>query len=423
MGLIQPVKGTRDFYPEAMAFRNWLYQKVRAVSESFGYQEYEAPFLEKLDLYASKLGEELVREQAYVFPDRGGEMIALRPELTLSLARMVASRSRELPRPIRWWSFGPIWRYERPQKGRTREFFQWNIDLLGVVSPEADAELAAVAAELFRSMSLAPSDIRILVNDRRLVERQYAALGIPADRRVDIFRLVDRKERMNEAAWRAQASEVGLTPTQARSLEDLLTDLSGWQTSAELTAFFAAARVLGVADYLAYDPSVIRGLDYYTGIVFEARDSSGRYRAVLGGGRYDNLVAAVGGEPVPGTGFAMGDVVLGLLLEDLKRGPGPQLRPADVLVCAFAEDSKTEALALAAAMRSYNLKVEWYPEPDRLPRQLKYADRQGIPVAAILGPDEITAGEVSLKDLRSGEQLRVRREEAPAAAARFLGRA
>ena len=137
MPVIPPVKGTRDFYPEAMALRNWLYQNVRQASQAYGYQEYETPFLERLDLYAAKSGEELVREQAYVFPDRGGDEIALRPELTPSLARMVAARARSLPRPIRWWSFGPIWRYERPQKGRTREFFQWNIDLLGVDSPEA----------------------------------------------------------------------------------------------------------------------------------------------------------------------------------------------------------------------------------------------------------------------------------------------
>jgi histidyl-tRNA synthetase len=422
MGLIQPVKGTRDFYPEAMAFRTWLYGKVRAVSESFGYQEYETPFLERLELYASKSGEELVREQAYVFPDRGGDMIALRPELTPSLARMVAARSRELLRPIRWWSFGPIWRYEKPQKGRTREFFQWNIDLLGVVSPEADAEIAAIAAQFFRSIGLAPSDIQILVNDRRLVEQQYAALGIPVERRVEIFRLVDRKDRMPAAAWRQSASESGLSRVQIESLEALLVDRSAWRTSPELTAFFSACRALGADDYLAFDPSVIRGLDYYTGIVFEARDTSGKYRAILGGGRYDNLVAAVGGEPIPGTGFAMGDVVLSLLLEDLGKGPALDRPPADVLICSFDQEAQTASLALAAALRSQGLRVEWYPETDRLPRQLKYADRRAIPLVAILGPEEAAAGQVSIKDLRTGDQVRVPRDEAAAAAARFLGR-
>lgn len=421
MSVIQPVKGTRDFYPEAMAFRQWLYRNVRKVSEQFGYQEYETPFLERLELYASKSGEELVREQAYVFPDRGGDLIALRPELTPSLARMVAARSRQLPRPIRWWSFGPIWRYERPQKGRTREFFQWNIDLLGVDSPEADAEMASIAAEFFRSIGLTPADIRLLVNDRRLVERQYDRLGIPPESRVEVFRLVDRRDKMKPDAWRAQAAEAGLGPAQTEGLLSLLDDRSAWQSSTELTAFFGAARALGADAFLAYEPNVIRGLDYYTGIVFEARDTSGKYRSILGGGRYDNLVAAVGGDPIPGTGFAMGDVVLGLVLEDLGRLPVIEPSPAEILVCAFAPDSKPAALALAALLRRAGLKVEWYPEVDRLPKQLKYADRQAIPLAAILGPEELAAGEVTLKDLRSGEQRRILQAEAPQVAAQWLG--
>jgi len=179
--MINPVKGTRDFYPEDMAVRSWLYQKVRLVSESFGYQEYEAPFIEKIDLYAAKSGEELVKEQAFVFPDRGGELITLRPELTLSLARMVAQKQKELVFPLRWWSFGPFWRYERPQKGRTREFFQWNIDIIGVDTPEADAEIISVCAAFFVEDGLSPSQVRILVNNRNLMEQKLAAIGIGKD--------------------------------------------------------------------------------------------------------------------------------------------------------------------------------------------------------------------------------------------------
>jgi histidyl-tRNA synthetase len=422
MPVIPSVKGTRDFYPEAMATRNWLYDNVRQASQAYGYQEYETPFLERLDLYASKSGEELVREQAYVFPDRGGDMIALRPELTPSLARMVAARGRELPRPIRWWSFGPIWRYERPQKGRTREFFQWNIDLLGVDSPEADAEIASIAAQFFRAVGLSPSEIRLLVNDRRLVERQYDRLGIPPARRVDVFRLVDRRDRMSVDDWRGYASETGLTAQQIIDLEAMLRDDSAWQSSAELTAFFAAAAALGASEYLTYDPNIIRGLDYYTGIVFEARDATGKYRAILGGGRYDNLVAAVGGEPIPSTGFAMGDVVIGLLLEDLGKVPQLDRPPADVLVCAFAPEANESALALSTSLRSAGLRVEWYPQVDRLPKQLKYADRKAIPLAAILGTEELASGEVSLKNLRTGEQRRLPRADVSAAARGWLGR-
>ncbi len=196
MPTIQPVKGARDFYPEDLAFRRWLYERIRDVSEAYGYQEYDGPFLERLELYAAKSGEELVKEQSFVFPHRGGEMIALRPELTPSLARMVAARAAALPRPIRWWSFGPFWRYERPQRGRTREFFQWNIDLLGASSPEADAELVSVAASFFRAIGLMPSQVRLLVNNRRLADARLDAIGIPTDLRPSVFRLIDRRDRL-----------------------------------------------------------------------------------------------------------------------------------------------------------------------------------------------------------------------------------
>src|SRR5512135_3242776 len=179
---IRPIKGTRDFYPEEMAFRTWLYKQMETASQRFGYQEYEAPILETLELYAAKSGEELVKEQSFVFTDRGGDTITLRPELTPSLARMVAQKQRELIKPIRWWSFGPFWRYERPQKGRTREFFQWNIDLLGIDSAYADAELIAIGAEFFKSLGFSSEQIVIKVNDRQLMEQQIARLGVPPDR-------------------------------------------------------------------------------------------------------------------------------------------------------------------------------------------------------------------------------------------------
>ncbi len=178
--IVQGVKGARDFYPEDMAFRSWLYQKLAKISRSYGYQEYDGPFLEKIELYAAKSGEELVKEQSFVFPDRSGELITLRPELTPSLARMVATRQNDLVFPLRWWSFGPFWRYERPQKGRTREFFQWNIDLIGVNSREADAEMLAISANFFKEVGLTPKQVVIAVNDRALMEAEILKLGIDA---------------------------------------------------------------------------------------------------------------------------------------------------------------------------------------------------------------------------------------------------
>ncbi len=411
MSTIQSVRGTRDFYPEDMAFRQWLYRSIRTVSESYGYQEYDGPFLERLDLYAAKSGEELVNEQSYVFPDRSGTMIALRPELTLSLARMVAQRGKALIPPLRWWSFGPFWRYERTQKGRSREFFQWNIDLIGVASAQADAEIVAVGANLFRNINLSSEVIRIKVNNRKLAESQLERSGLPQALRNLAFKLIDRRDKMDETAWQGYALESGLDKAQYEALSTYLTNLDAWKESTELAAFFEACGALGIDDYVEFDPTVIRGLDYYTGTVYEARDVKGNHRSILGGGRYDNLVADVGGEKIPGTGFAMGDVVIGLVLEESGVAPEIRSNPSDVFITTFDETTHLDSMRLAATLRAANLDVEWYPEPVRLARQLKYADRNSIPIAVILGPDEIAAGEATLKDLRRGSQVVVKQND------------
>jgi len=400
---IQTVKGTRDFYPEQMALRNWLYASMKAASEMFGYQEYDGPFIEALDLYAAKSGEELVKEQAFVFNDRGGDQITLRPELTPSLARMVAARQAQLPRPIRWWSFGPFWRYERPQKGRSREFFQWNIDLLGVESPAADAELAAVAATFFQRIGLMPDEIKIQFNNRRLMDAEVAALGL-AGTKASVYRLIDRRDKMNPEAWGKYAAELGVTPAQLDGLKALLEDRALWKKSEECAAFLEAAQAMGMGDYLEYDPTVIRGLDYYTGTVFEARDREGEFRAILGGGRYDNLVGDVGGDRVPGMGFAMGDVVIGLVAQKYGKVPLFKTSPAEALVTVFDRASLTEALKLAGELRAAGIRAEWYPEPSKLDRQLKYADVTGVRFAVIAGPDEAARGMVTVKDLRTRTQ-------------------
>lgn len=419
--IIASVKGTRDFYPEEMAIRAWLYSLLREVSESFGYQEYDAPFLEKIDLYAAKSGEELVKEQAFVFPDRGGDLITLRPELTPSLARMVAQRQQQLAYPLRWWSFGPFWRYERPQKGRTREFFQWNVDLIGSNSPESDAELVAVCVAFFQKTGLTPRQVRIDVNDRRLMDSELSKLGISQPELKKItFRLIDRRDKMHVKDWAAYARECGITDDQLKGLEVILNERDLWKNSPELTRFFTALDALGAREYVQYNPQVIRGLEYYTATVFEAYDLDRDGRAILGGGHYDNLVADVGGNPLPGVGFAMGDVMIGLVLQ--KYGCLPPIRnsPADVLVTVFDDSLMTHSQQVAAQIRSSGLKTICFTETVRLPRQLKYADRLGIRFVIIAGPDEVAAGNVTIKDLRQGEQLTVSVANAAAALRKML---
>src|SRR3990170_2259953 len=423
--MIQSLKGTRDYYPEVMAVRSWLYATVRQVSESFGYQEYDGPFLEPVELYAAKSGDELVEKQSYVFEDRGGNMITLRPELTPSLARMIAQRQNQLAFPLRWWSFGPFWRYERPQKGRTREFFQWNIDMIGNGTPAADAELIAIIATFFRQVGLTPQDALIFVNNRRLMEIELKSLGVFENDLTSVFRLIDRKEKLSDDDWETYAGELGLTTVQIDGLKNLLADATLWQKSEALQDLFPAIRALGVEDFVQFSPHIIRGLDYYTGTVFEAQGIRGKvHRSILGGGRYDNLLSDVGGERVPATGFAMGDLVITLILEELDLIPEKIKHPAaQILVTTFDHTHLLESLSLTTELRQGGLKVACYSMGDKLAKQLKYAERIGVQLVVILGPDELAKQEITLKDLATRQQLTVPRSQAVSTLQQMLDQA
>ena len=411
--VIPSVKGTRDFYPEQMAIRVWLYNTMREVAESFGYLEYEAPILESLELYAAKSGDELVKEQSYVFTDRGGSEVTLRPELTPSLARMIAQKQNELSFPVRWWSFGPFWRYERPQKGRTREFFQWNVDMLGVALPEADAENAAVLATFFQRVGLSPAQVIIKVNNRRLIDDRFDALDVPGDKRPAVSSWIDRREKMSPESWMDYGNEIGLSPEQINKIKEMLADKELWKLSSELTRFFAVIEALNLSPFFQFDASIMRGLLYYTGTVFEAWEVGGDIkRSILGGGRYDNLTRDVGGDPIPGVGFAMGDVVISLILEKYDLLPQDlQVNPAPVLVTVFDEERLLESFKLASELRRAGLNVICYPEAIKLQKQFRYADRIGARVTLVLGPDEVEQGRVAVKNLGKSEQVSVARSE------------
>ncbi len=406
---IQSVKGTRDFYPEQMSVRTWLYNTVKEVSRSFGYQEYEAPILEPLELYAAKSGEELVQEQAYVFADRGGSQIALRPELTPSLARMIAQKQNQLTFPVRWWSFGPFWRYERPQKGRTREFFQWNVDILGADSPEADAENVAVLATFFQRVGLEPNQVLILVNDRRLIDSQFDRIGLAKEKRPAAYAWIDRRGKLKKEEWESNGEKNGLSSRSRSGIITMLEDQSLWKESQNLVRFFSAIEALGLSRFVAYDPAIVRGLLYYTGTVFEAWEVSGDIkRSILGGGRYDNLLADVGGDPLPAVGFAMGDVVIMLLLE--KYGLIPEkleVNPAQVLVTIFDPERAGNSLKIATELRNAGINVAVYPESAKLQKQFKYADRLGTRLVVVIGPDEAEKNQAVIKDLSNGAQQTV----------------
>jgi len=407
--IIRSVKGTRDFYPQNMAVRRWIFDKIRAVSTQFGYQEYEGPCLEFIDLYAAKSGEELVKEQAFVFSSPGDDLLALRPELTPTLARMVAQQQYELAFPLRWWSIGPFWRYEQPQRGRTREFYQWNIDLIGTESVAADAEIVAVAATFFKEIGLSPDQVTIYVNNRRLMDVAFSRIAIQKDMRPGVFRVVDKLNKLSAGEWRAEAMQSGLTDLQVEGLIELVNDHELWRESDELAAFFDLIQTMGVDQYVHYNPRVIRGLDYYTGTVFEAYELGGKSRAILGGGRYDNLVADVGGNPLPGVGFAMGDVVIELVLQDAGVIPTGLGEQPQVIVTVFDETTLPDSLRLADEIRKAGYRAVVYPHVDKLGKQFKYADKLEIKIAIILGPDELANNQAAIKDLKSREQISVDR--------------
>ena len=411
---IIPLKGTRDFYPEDMAIQRWLYQTMKDVSESFGYQEYDGPFLESIELYAAKSGEELVKEQSFVFSDRGGDLITLRPELTPTLARMISQKQQQLYYPLRWWSYGPFWRYERPQKGRTREFFQWNIDLLGIDTPEADAELAAVACSFMDKVGLTPSEASLQVNNRRLMDQEIKAIGINAEDKASIFRLIDRRDKLSPSAWEEMAVDIGLERDQIIKLRALLENQDLWKKSEELVRYFESISALGYGEFIQYNPAIIRGLDYYTGTVFEGvAETESVRRAILGGGRYDNLLADVGGEPLSGTGFAMGDVVVQILLRELGKIPENVITrsSADIIVTTFNMDQIGASCSVASDLRKAGFSVATYPDDSKMGKQLKHADRIGAKLAIIIGPEEQQADQVSIKDLVTRDQITTNRAD------------
>ena len=418
--IIDSVKGTRDFYPQDMAFRNWLYENIKAVSGSFGFTEWDGPFLEKLDLYAAKSGEELVKEQSFVFQDRGGDEVALRPELTPSLARMVAQRQRQLIYPLRWWAFSPFWRYERPQKGRTREFFQWNADVIGENNIETDTELICVAIQFLKRIGLTSDMVKIFVNNRELMDEKLQKLGVKPEQKTTVFRLIDRRDKMRADEWKKYAEGLGISDDVFIGVNELLNNLLLFKESEDLVTMFSILETLGLEDYVKFDAKVIRGLDYYTGIVFEARKTDNSGRAILGGGHYDNLVGDVGGDPLPGVGFAMGDVMIKVALEELDLLPTFPPTPADILVTIFDEHSVLRSKRLGQELREAGINVINIPTYTKLPKQLKYANRYDIPLVCIEGPKEIAAGMVVLKDLKSGQQETIKRENLAATIMNFL---
>lgn len=389
------------------------------MSRRYGFLEYEGPPLEPLALYVEKSGEEIAG-QLYNFVDKGDRPVAMRPEMTPSLARILGERSRGMSKPIRWFSMPQLYRYERMQRGRLREHFQWNVDIVGEAGVSADAEVLAVAIDGLRELGLTADDFVARVSDRRLLTALLAEIGVVEERQAAAFALVDKIERMPAEKARAVLEEqVGLASGQIDTLLGLMDVTSiealreafggcpGVATElARLEEYRSMLQAMGLGDFVQIDLRIVRGLAYYTGIVFELFDRKGELRAICGGGRYDRLLELVGGEPLPAVGFGMGDVVLGELLAE--RGLIPEYaRALDYFVVSVTPEQRAEGLRIAHVLRDRGHGVAYALREQSVAKQMKAASREGARTVLVVGPAELERGHVVARDMSTGEEREI----------------
>ena len=413
--MAQGVRGTRDFYPEDMRLRNWLFDNFDDAALLHGFQEYDAPVLESEELYTRKQGEEIT-QQLYNFKDKGDRKVALRPEMTPSLARMVMSRAGVLPMPIKWYSIPQCWRYERTQRGRGREHYQWNVDIWGTDAISADAELISVLVTFFKSVGLTEEDLVIKMSSRKVLEEVLGSLGLEGDIFAKTCIIVDKMDKLPADVVSEQLGDLGLEKSAIQTIQSTLVikdmnsleEILGKESAAvtELTSLFSALEAYGISGWIEFDASIVRGLAYYTGPVFEAHDRAGELRAICGGGRYDKLLSTLGGKDLPATGFGFGDMVIMELLAE--KGLVPELiGGVDDVVISLSPELRNAAMSVATSLRSTGKSVDLVLEDKRLKWAFKHAERSGAQRLVMVMPDEWKEGKVKIKDLESGEEVEV----------------
>jgi histidyl-tRNA synthetase len=412
-----PPKGTRDFYPEDMRLRTWLFDQWRSVAKTFSFSEYDAPVLESELLYTRKAGEE-VTQQLYNFVDKGNRTVSLRPEMTPSLARMVMAKKGGLPLPLKWFSIPQCWRYERMTRGRRREHFQWNMDIWGVAGVEAEADLLSAMVAFFKKVGLTSSDVGIKVNSRLVIAEVLTKLGVPEEKFAATCVLIDKLEKVPLDSIQGDLEELGLDRSVVEKLTEVLTNKSiegleaalGADSEAiqELKKLVTLCEAYGIDDWILIDASVIRGLAYYTGIVFEAFDRKGELRAIAGGGRYDKLLETFGGDPTPAAGFGFGDAVIVELLKERNVLPSFDSSGTDTVVFAMNENLYKVAVSVATTLRENGQSVDVILDQKKPKWVFKHSDRIQAKYCVIVAPDEYEKGEVSVKNLESGDQAAIR---------------
>ncbi|CAN5623139.1 histidine--tRNA ligase [soil metagenome] len=414
----QPYKGARDFYPEDKRLQKHIFAVMRLVVERFGYEEYDAPIIEPLELYLAKTGEEIVNEQTYVFTDRGGRQVTLRPEMTPSVARLVAGKRQELTYPLRWYSIPNLWRYERPQRGRLREHWQLNVDIFGVEGIEAEHELILIADKIMRTFGAKREMYIVRINSRKLVDNMLKEqLGLDETQAHTLRKLIDRMHKMDNAAFIAETDLV-FTPSQreegksdqlikflkVKNLDDLDESIQNHDSISELRSVFSMLDKAGISNAV-FDPTLMRGFDYYTDVVFEVFDNHPENnRSMFGGGRYDGLVGLFGVEPVPTAGFGMGDVTLQNFLEshDLL----PQLKPESDAYIVLIGDVHARAQQVLSLFRESGLRTVVDFSGRKPDKQLKSAIKKNAPYGILIGERELEDEYYMLKRISTGIEER-----------------
>lgn len=412
----QPYKGTRDFYPEDKRIQKYMFNKWREVCELYGYEEYDAPVLEPTELYMAKGNEEIIQEQTYTFQDRGDRSVTLRTEMTPSVSRMVAANRQELPYPLRWYSIPNLYRYERPQRGRLREFWQLNVDLFGVAGIEAEQEVIQVADAIMLGFGAKREMYSIRLNNRALVEYINAEyLGLDSVQSTTLIRLIDRMNKMESAAFRGMVEAI-FSPSQreaglsdrldeilaAKSLKELPAQVAGSEPAKKLAALVEMLHLQGISNAV-YDPTLMRGFDYYTDIVFEVFDTHpDNNRAMFGGGRYDGLIGQFGVEPVPSVGFAPGDVTFQNFLET--HGLLPKLPSETDLYVILIGDVYERSIKAIQTLRESGVKVAVDITARKMDKQIKTALKKNIRYTLFIGEQELESGQFKLKDLEAGKE-------------------
>jgi histidyl-tRNA synthetase len=407
----QPPKGTRDFYPEDMAMREFIFKTWEKTCRRYGFESYDGPMFEHLELYSQKSGEE-IEKQLYAFEDKGGRRVALRPELTPTLARMVASRGTMLKRPIRWYSIPALFRYERMQKGRLRQFFQLNMDILGVSQVSADAELIAAVVAMMLDLGFTAEDFSIHVSSRNLIHQLFTAAGVAESMMAALLAILDKQHKIPPEEFTRELTAVLIDASlvqkvadvlACRAIHDLEKQYPDMPAVKELADLFSQLSDYGVAQFAEFDIGIVRGLAYYTGIVFEVFDKKRSMRAIAGGGRYDHLVALYGGPDTPAVGFAAGDVVLGELLKE-KGIVIPTARRSAVYVASFETDHPRKAIQMTQLLRQAGIGCEFSLTPGNIGKQLKLANAANAAYVVFVGGDEEKDGKVRLKDMTNGTE-------------------